>query len=70
MFYFFRPHDPNDPRRGVNRVDNETRRILDDPLGSPLEEGYTRLARADRETGIRSNVGGGEPETTSRYFPD
>lgn len=70
MMFYFRPHDPNDPRRGVNRVDSETKRILDEPRGSAAQEGYECLSRADRQTGIRPNVGGGEPEITSRYFPD
>jgi hypothetical protein len=65
--FFFRPTDPNDPRRGMNR--GEDRRVLDEPCGSPAEAGYTRLSRADRETGIRPPVGSA-PETFGRVVPD
>jgi hypothetical protein len=67
--FFLPPTDPNDPRRGMNRVDAETKRILDEPPGSAAEAGYVRLARADRQTGIRPSVGS-EPETSSRFVPD
>lgn len=67
--FFFRPTDPNDPRRGMNRVDSETKRTLDEPRGSAAEEGYVLLSRADRETGVRPSVGS-EPETFSRFVPD
>ena len=65
--FFFRSTDPNDPRRGMNR--DEDRRVLDEPHGTLFEAGYTRLSRADRETGIRSPVGSA-PETLGRFVPD
>ena len=65
--FFFRSTDPNDPRRGMNR--DEEKRVLDEPHGKLLEAGYTRLSRADRETGIRPPVGGA-PETFGRFLPD
>ena len=64
---FFRQTDPNDPRRGMNR--GEDRRVLDEPCGNPAEAGYTRLSRADRETGIRPPVDSA-PETFGRVVPD
>jgi hypothetical protein len=69
MPFFYRRTDINDPRRGVNRVDSETKRTLDEPRGSAAEEGYVCLSRADRETGIRPTVGG-EPDTFGRFVPD
>ena len=65
--FFFRHTDPNDPRRGINR--DEEKRVLDEPHGSLLEAGYTRLSRADRETGVRPPVGSA-PETFGRFVPD
>jgi hypothetical protein len=65
--FFFRSTDPNDPRRGMNR--DEDRRVLDEPHGTLFEAGYTRLSRADRETGVRSPVGSA-PETFGRFVPD
>jgi hypothetical protein len=65
---FFLPStDPNDPRRGMNR--GEDRRVLDEAPGSAAAAGYTRLSRADRETGIRPPVGSA-PETLGRFVPD
>jgi len=64
--FFFRPTDPNDPRRGMNRGDGK--RVLDEPC-SPAQAGYTRLSRADRETGVRPPVGSA-PETFGRFVPD
>jgi hypothetical protein len=67
--FFFRPTDPNDLRRGINRVDAETKRTLDEPPGNAEQAGYVRLSRADRETGIRPPVGSA-PETFGRFVPD
>ena len=65
--FFFRPTDPNDPRRGMNRDDGP--RTLDEPHGNAFEAGYVRKSRADRETGVRPPVGS-EPETFGRFVPD
>ena len=59
--------DINDPRRGINR--DADRRVLDEPCGSAAQAGYTRLSRADRETGVRPPVGSA-PETFGRFVPD
>ena len=65
--FFFRSTDPNDPRRGMNR--GEDARVPDEPHGTLFEAGYTRLSRADRETGIRPPVGSA-PKTFGRFVPD
>jgi hypothetical protein len=65
--FFFRQTDPNDPRRGMNR--GEDARVRDEPPGNPAAAGYTRLSRADRETGIRSPVGSAA-EIFGRFVPD
>jgi hypothetical protein len=64
--FFLRSTDPNDPRRGINR--DADKRVLDEPQ-SLFEAGYTRLSRADRETGVRPPVGSA-PETFGRFVPD
>ena len=65
--FFFRPNDPNDPRRGMNR--GEDQRVLDEPHGNATAAGYVRLSRADRETGVRPSVGSA-PKTFGRFVPD
>jgi hypothetical protein len=65
--FFFRSIDPNDPRRGMNR--GASLRVLDEPHGTLFEAGYTRLSRADRETGVRPPVGS-ESEIFGRFVPD
>ena len=43
--------DPNTPLRQTAR--RERPRVLDDYAGEACHDGYTRLSRADRESGIR-----------------
>jgi hypothetical protein len=46
--------DPNTPLRQTTR--RERPRVLDDATGDAGRDGYTRLSRADRESGIRPPV--------------
>jgi hypothetical protein len=55
VFYYGRI-DPNAPRSGMNRRDGT--HVLSAETGDAGRDGYTCLAKADRQTGVRPVVGG------------
>lgn len=67
MFYPFGSGGPNQPTRVKPQRPEE--RHDDDCTGNAGLDGYSRLSRADRETGERQPAGASEPQW-SRYVED
>lgn len=67
MFYPFGSGDPNKPSRVTPKRQDE--RYEDDVTGNAGLDGFSRLSRADRETGHREPVGAADPQWP-RYVED
>lgn len=68
MFRFYAPSRPGMPVQiEPKRPDN---RAMDSSTGDAGRDGYTRLSRADRETGVRQPVGSDPVYAGPRIFED